>query len=51
MDVVVNEFLAVAGARLTYERRADSIDLVWVPCVHAEPPAARRSALVGRAAA
>lgn len=31
MDVVVSDFLAVSGARLTYERSGRSIDLVWVP--------------------
>jgi hypothetical protein len=31
MDVVVTDFLAVAGARVTYERKGRSIDLVWVP--------------------
>jgi hypothetical protein len=31
MDVVVNEFLAVIGARLTYEHAGRTIDLVWVP--------------------
>jgi hypothetical protein len=31
MDVVVTDFLAVAGARVTYERTGRSIDLVWVP--------------------
>jgi hypothetical protein len=31
MDVVVTDFLAVAGARVNYEREGRSIDLVWVP--------------------
>jgi len=31
MDVVVNDFLGVIAARLTYEREGRSIDLVWVP--------------------
>ena len=31
MDVVVTDFLAVAGARVTYEKKGKSIDLVWVP--------------------
>jgi hypothetical protein len=31
MDVVVTDFLAVAGARVAYERKGRSIDLVWVP--------------------
>jgi hypothetical protein len=31
MDVVVNDFLGVIGARLTYERSGRTIDLVWVP--------------------
>lgn len=31
MDVVVNDFLGVSGARLTYERQGRTIDLVWVP--------------------
>jgi hypothetical protein len=31
MDVVVTDFLAVAGARVAYERKGRSIDLVWIP--------------------
>jgi len=31
MDVVVSDFLAVAGVRLTYEREGRTIDLAWVP--------------------
>ena len=31
MDVVVNDFLGVIGARLTYEREGRTVDLVWVP--------------------
>jgi hypothetical protein len=31
MDVVVNDFLGVIGARLTYEREGRTIDVVWVP--------------------
>jgi hypothetical protein len=31
MDVVVTDFLAVAGARVTYERKGRSIDLAWIP--------------------
>ena len=31
MDVVVSDFLAVAGARATYERAGRAVDLVWVP--------------------
>ena len=41
MDVVVTDFLAVAGARLTYEREGRSIDLVWVPAfTPSRPPLA-----------
>jgi hypothetical protein len=31
LTVVDNDFLAVTGARLTYEAKSDTIDLVWVP--------------------
>ena len=31
MDVVVSNFLAVAGVRLTYERKGGTIDFAWVP--------------------
>jgi hypothetical protein len=31
LDVIDNDFLAVSAARLTYERGANTIDLVWSP--------------------
>ncbi len=31
LDVIDNDFLAVSAARLTYERRSNTIDLVWSP--------------------
>ena len=44
LEVTDDEFLAVIGARGQYERGAHSIDVVWVPDVHAEPHAADRTA-------
>ena len=45
LEVTDDEFLAVIGARGQYERGAHSIDVVWVPDVHAEPHAAARAPL------
>ena len=42
LEVTDDEFLAVTGARAQYERGPHSIDVVWVPIVHAEPHAAAR---------
>jgi hypothetical protein len=51
MEVVASDFLAVAGARLTYERKGGTIDLVWVPFFTPSrlPLAGRRWAVESRA--